>query len=148
MTATIPIDTILRMLLPLNSDSKKWLADRLYEDIHAESKIERMKVRLSELSELNKGWDGNNAQPISTRTCNNMQAVLMFCRDEDIEHWVLFPDVDGRLYLDLKSDKIDTGVILSDKSFSYFAEDKDGEDIPFSQDVFLEVLRSINKMAA
>jgi hypothetical protein len=135
------------MLLPLSNDNKKWLADRLYEDIHAESKTERMKARLSELSTLSRGWDGNNAQPISPRTCDNMQAVLMSCNDEDIEHWVLFPDVDGRLYLDLKSDDVDAGVILSDKSFSYFAGDKDGEDIPFAPDVFVQVLRNIKKMA-
>jgi hypothetical protein len=71
----------------------------------------------------------------------------MSCNDEDIEHWVLFPDVDGRLYLDLKSDDVDAGVILSDKSFSYFAGDKDGEDIPFAPDVFVQVLRNIKKMA-
>ena len=148
MTATIPIDSILGMLLPLSYDNKKWLADRLYEDIHADSKTERMKARLGELAELSQGWDGNNAKPISSRVYNNMQAVLLSCQDNDIERWVLFPDVNGNLYLDLKSDDVDAGIILSDKSFSYFTDDKDEKDIPFSPDIFMQVLRSINKIAA
>lgn len=148
MTATIPIDSILGMLLPLSYDNKKWLADRLYEDIHADSKTERMKARLGELAELSQGWDGNNAKPISSRVYNNMQAVLLCCQDNDIERWVLFPDVNGNLYLDLKSDDVDAGIILSDKSFSYFTDDKDEKDIPFSPDIFMQVLRSINKIAA
>ncbi|MBR6187594.1 MAG: hypothetical protein IKQ59_01365 [Prevotella sp.] len=148
MTATIPIDSILGMLLPLSYDNKKWLADRLYENIHADSKTERMKARLGELSKLSQGWDGNNAQPVSTRVCNNMQAVLLCCQDNDIEQWTLFPDINGNLYLDLKSDDVDAGIILSDKSFSYFTDDKDEKDIPFSPDILLQVLRSINKIAA
>ena len=146
MNATIPIDTILRMLLPLSNDNKKWLADRLYEDIHAENKIERMKERLVELSGLSQGWDGNNAQPISVCVYNNMQTVLLSCRDSDIEHWALFPDVNGNLFLDLKSDDVDAGIILSDKSFSYFTDDKDDKNIPFSPEIFIQVLRSINKL--
>ena len=148
MTATIPIDSILGMLLPLSYDNKKWLADRLYEDIHADSKVERMKARLAELAGLSQGWDGNNALPLSVRVCSNMQAVLLSCQDDDIEQWVLFPDINGNLYLDLKSDVVDAGIILSDKSFSYFTDDKDEKDIPFSHDIFMQVLRSINKIAA
>lgn len=145
---TIPIDSILGMLLPLSYDNKKWLADKLYEDIQAESKTEQMRIRLGELAELRQGWDGNNAQPISVRTRNNMQTILLSCKDDDIEHWVLFPDVNGNLYLDLKSENIDAGIILSDGSFSYFTDDNDEKDIPFSLDIFMQVLRSINKIAA
>ena len=72
-----------------------------------------------------------------------MQAVLLCCQDNDIEQWVLFPDINGNLYLDLKSDRVDAGVVLSDKSFSYFADDKDKKE-----EVFMRVLRSINKIAA
>ena len=61
---------------------------------------------------------------------------------------VLFPDVNGNLYLDLKSENIDAGIILSDRSFSYFTDDNDEKDIPFSLDIFMQVLRSINKIAA
>ena len=67
------------MLLPLIYDNKKWLADRLYENIHADSKIEQMKARLAGLAELKQGWDGNNALPVSASVCNNMQAVLLTC---------------------------------------------------------------------
>ena len=147
MNVTLPIDSILGMLLPLSHDNKKWLADRLYEDIHADSKTEQMKARLVELAGLSQGWDGNNALPISVSACNNMQSVLLSCQDNDIEHWVLFPDINGNLYLDLKSDDVDAGIILSDKSFSYFTDDKYEKDIPFSTDIFMQVLRSINKLA-
>lgn len=61
---------------------------------------------------------------------------------------MLFPDINGNLYLDLKSDEVDAGIILSDKSFSYFTDDNDEKDIPFSPDIFIQVLRNINKLAA
>lgn len=136
------------MLLPLSYDDKKWLADKLYEDIRPDTKIKQMRERLGELAALGQGWDGNNALPISFGAYNNMLAVLLSCQNEDIEKWVLFPDVNGNIYLDLKSDAIDAGIILSDKSFSYFTDEKDEQGIPFSPDIFIEVLRGINKLAA
>ena len=148
MNVTLPIDSILKMLLPLSNDNKKWLADKLYEDIKADNKIAMMSQRLDSLTELRQGWDGNNALPIDQRTYSNMQAVLLCCHDEDVEQWLLFPDIDGSLYLDLKSDKADAGIILSSNAFSFFTDDHAEKDIPFSTDVFMKVLRSINKLVA
>lgn len=144
MNTTIQINTILKMLLPLSQDNKKWLADRLYADIQASSKTGRMKVRLNELAKLEAGWDGNNAQPVSPQACYNMEAILASCNEEDIENWILFPDVNGNLYLDLKSEDIDAGIILSGNTFSFFTDEKDEKDIPFTPDIFLSVIRSIN----
>lgn len=97
---------------------------------------------------LNEGWDGNNARPVSAAVISNMRDVLNKCEDKDIESWVLFPDVNGNLYLDFKSDEVDAGLILAETSFSYFADDKDGKDIPFSSATFLQVMDSINAIVA
>ncbi|MBQ9363116.1 MAG: hypothetical protein IJT97_06815 [Bacteroidaceae bacterium] len=38
MQTTISLDTMLHILQPLSPDSKKWIADRLYEDIGQKKK--------------------------------------------------------------------------------------------------------------
>ena len=148
MNATIPINTIWSLLAPLSYDNKKWLADKLYESIHGATAVDKMKGRLGQLSLLNEGWDGNNAQPISPAVISNMQDVLNKCKDKDIESWVLFPDINGNLYLDFKSDEVDAGLILSETYISYFAKDKEGKDIPFSSAAFLQVMDGINAIVA
>ena len=64
-------------------------------------------------------------------------------------HYVMAadPDVDGNLYLDFKSDETDAGIVLSETSFSYFANDKNEKDIPFSPSMFIQVMNSINNIA-
>lgn len=144
MQATLPIDTIWNLLVPLSYDNKKWLADKLYEDIHSSTPIDKMEARLERLSLLKEGWEGNNAKPIHPAVINNMRAVLHQCKEKDIMSWLLFPDVDGNLYLDFKSDETDAGIVLSETSFSYFANDKNEKDIPFSPSMFIQVMNSIN----
>ena len=148
MNATIPINTIWSLLAPLSYDNKKWLAKKLNEDINGATVVDKMRARLEQLSSLKQGWDGNNAMPLSPAVISNMRAVLSRCKDKDIESWVLFPDVNGNLYLDFKSDETDAGLILSESSFSYFAGEKDEKDIPFSVASFLQVMNSINGIDA
>ena len=145
MNVTIPIDSIWRMLMPLSYDNKKWLADKLYEDIQRVGPVEQMSIRLDELCKLKEGWDGNNAAPVNPIVADNIRSVLQKCKDVDVASWVLFPDVNGNLYLDFKSDQIDAGIILSEHSFSYFAGDKDEQNVPFSVPVVLQVIKSINE---
>lgn len=148
MNATLPIDTIWNLLVSLSYDNKKWLADKLYEDISRHSAIDKMENRLEQLSVLKQGWDGNNAQPVHPAVLKNMRAVLHLCKEKDISSWLLFPDVNGNLYLDLKSDHVDAGMVLAESTFSYFTDEKDAKDIPFSPTAFLQVLDSINDIAA
>ena len=76
MNATLPIDNIWNLLVSLSYDNKKWLADKLYEDISRHSAIDKIENRLEQLSVLKQGWDGNNAQPVHPAVLKNMRAVL------------------------------------------------------------------------
>ena len=147
MNATLPIDTIWNLLVPLSYDNKKWLVEKLHEDINRCSVIDKLKIRLEQLSTLKQGWDGNNAQPVHPAVLSNMRAVLHQCNEKDMASWLLFPDVNGNLYLDLKSDNIDAGIVLAENTFSYFTDEKDGKDIPFSPTTFIQVINSINDIA-
>ena len=51
--------------MPLSYDNKKWLADKLYEDIQRVGPVEQMSIPLDELCKLKEGWDGNNAAPVN-----------------------------------------------------------------------------------
>ncbi len=148
MNATLPISTIWNLLVPLSYDNKKWLAKKLNEDINSRSAIDKMDARLEQLCTLEQGWDGSNAQPVHPDVISNMRAVLRQCEEKDIKSWLLFPDVNGNLYLDFKSDDIDAGIILSETTFSYFANEKDTKDIPFSPTIFIQVMNSINDTTA
>ena len=144
MNATLPINTIWNLLVPLSYDNKRWLANKLYEDINSRSAIEKMDARLEQFCTLKQGWDGNNAQPVHPAVISNMRAVLRQCEEKDIKSWLIFPDADGNLYLDFKSEEIDAGIVLAESTFSYFADDKDAKDIPFSPATFIQVMDSIN----
>ena len=132
MNATLPISTIWNLLVPLSYDNKKWIAEKLNEDLANRSVMDKMSTRLKQLATLEQGWDGNNALPVHPAVISNMRAVLRLCEEKDIKSWLLFPDVDGNLYLDFKSDDIDAGIVLAEATFSYFANEKDIKDIPFS----------------
>lgn len=145
MNATIPIDSIWGMLIPLSYDNKKWLVDKLYEDIQRTKPLEEMFARLGDLSKLEKGWDGYNAVPLKPAVVENLQSLLKKCGEDDVAPWVLFPDVDGNIYLDFKSDQVDAGIIISEKEFSYFVDDKDERNVPFSESAVLHVIKNINR---
>lgn len=106
-----------------------------------------MQLRLDGLCKLEEGWDGNSAAPINRVVVGNMRSVIQNCKESDLASWLLFPDVDGNLYLDFKSEEVDAGIILSEHSFSYFVGDKDERNVPFSVPVVLQVITSINESA-
>ena len=49
-----------------------------------------MLERLSDFQEYEKGWDGDDAQPLSRQVVKNFKAVLQKSRDSELEGWTFF----------------------------------------------------------
>ena len=118
-----------------------------YEDIRRTTPLEKMLARLEDLGKLEKGWDGYQAAPLKPVVVGNIRSLLKKCKEDDVAPWVLFPDVDGNVYMDFKSSLTDAGIIISEKHFSYFVDDKDEQNVPFSTSAVLQVIKNINRAA-
>lgn len=59
MQTTISMDSVLEMLRPLSGDDKKWLADKLYEDI-----VSARKLKTTDISRLRGFAKGITSQQI------------------------------------------------------------------------------------
>ena len=107
----------------------------------------RLWNRTQVLSKLYRGWDGADAAPIETKTIANMQNILQKGVETDFCGWVLFPDDNGTLLLQLQNKN--ASISLGNNYFSYvFQNDKrfvSGENIKFSVSSFLNVIKKINK---
>lgn len=81
----------------------------------------KMWHRLEDLGKLCAGWDGPDSKAISSNAINCMKDVLRNVKDEQLRHWILFPDGRGFLYLDYTKDDLSAGISLEDKAIKYFA---------------------------
>lgn len=64
-----------------------------------------MLERLSDFQEYEKGWDGDDALPLSRQVVKNFKAVLQKSRDSELEGWTFFPSANGTLLLQNKERK-------------------------------------------
>jgi len=104
--------------------------------------------RLEELSNLKQGWDGYGALPIEDEAIRNIERVLMVSEFSDFSKWIIFPDVDGSIYLDLKSDIKEAGINIFSNRFSYFIKDKKlagDKNINFDVPVFIKIMKTLGK---
>jgi hypothetical protein len=102
--------------------------------------------RIEELSKLKDGWDGYGALSIEKDAIDNIKKIAETSNPSDLKKWILFPDIDGSLYMDLKSEKKEAGINLFANKFSYFVEKNqlEGEqNIPFSVCKFIEIMNEL-----
>jgi len=102
--------------------------------------------RLNYLSKLDEGWDGFYAKPVNREVLIRLENLLGKMDIHDINKWAIFPDLDGNLYLDLKSTSKYAGINIYNSTFSYFVEDETlhgQDDIPFSIDELIKVMKSV-----
>ena len=83
-----------------------------------------MLERLSDFQEYEKGWDGDDALPLSRQVVKNFKAVLQKSRDSELEGWTFFPSANGTLLLQNKERK--SGINIGTRGYSYY-EIVDGE---------------------
>ena len=105
--------------LPLTSQNKEWLAGKLLsvQDANAHINYEQLHERLEQLSALEDGWDDEGAKAICGETLNNVRQVLENTPDADLEHWLMFPAVNGTVTFQHES--LDALLSIGDSSYSF-----------------------------
>ena len=101
--------------------------------------------RVDHLAQLRDDWDGNGAFRISSYVLQNIREVLLISDDEDWQHWMISPDVNGTLIL--QSDLHVASLSIGEHEFSYLSR-KDGiregkSHLPFEAKSFLSIMRRI-----
>ena len=104
-----------------------------------------MLERLSDYQEYKKGWDGDDALPISTLVVKNFKKVLQKSTDSDLDGWTIYPAANGTLLLQHKERK--SGINIGTQGFSYYAtqngEVKGENHLKFSPKAILETMKRI-----
>lgn len=77
-----------------------------------------MLERLSDYQEFKKGWDGDDALPISTAVVKNFKKVLQKSTDSELYGWTIYPAANGTLLLQHKERK--SGINIGAKGYSYY----------------------------
>lgn len=101
--------------------------------------------RLSDFQEYEKGWDGDDALPISRQVVKNFKKVLQKSLDKDLIGWTLFPAANGTLLLQHETRK--SGINIGTDGFSYYSvengEVKGENHLKFSPKGILETMKRI-----
>ena len=104
-----------------------------------------MLERLSDYQEYKKGWDGEDALPISSMVVKNFKKVLQKSSDDDLLSWTIYPAANGTLLLQHKKRK--SGINIGNQGFSYYCTQTGmlrGENhIKFSPKAVLDTIRKI-----
>ena len=104
-----------------------------------------MLERLSDYQEYEKGWDGDNALPLSKQVVKNFKAFLQKSKDSELQDWTIFPAANGTLLLQNRERK--SGINIGTNGFSYY-EIVDGEvkgenNLKFSPKSVIETMKRI-----
>ncbi len=93
-----------------------------------------------------KGWDGEDASPLTQKTIANFCQFLEKTDKQLLQYITIYPEINGTLLIE--STRRDAGICLGDKSFSYYEMDGDsitGENaIPFSVSALTDIIKKIS----
>ena len=104
-----------------------------------------MLERLSDYQEFEKGWDGDDALPLSKQVVKNFKAMLQKSQDSELQGWTIYPAANGTLLLQNKERK--SGINIGTNGYSYY-EIVDGEvkgenNLKFSPKSVIETMKRI-----
>ena len=104
-----------------------------------------MLERLSDYQEFEKGWDGDDALPLSKQVVKNFKAMLQKSQDSELQGWTIYPAANGTLLLQNKERK--SGINIGINGYSYY-EIVDGEvkgenNLKFSPKSVIETMKRI-----
>lgn len=104
-----------------------------------------MLERLSDYQEYEKGWDGEDALPLSKQVVKNFKAMLQKSRDSELQGWTIYPAANGTLLLQNKERK--SGINIGTNGYSYYEivdEEVKGENnLKFSPKSVIETMKRI-----
>ena len=102
-----------------------------------------MLERLSDYQEYKKGWDGDDALPISSLVVKNFKRVLQQSVDSDLQGWTIYPAANGTLLIQHKERK--SGINIGTQGYSYYVNQdgvvKGENHLKFSPKAVLETMR-------
>lgn len=84
--------------------------------------------RINELSMLRDNWDYEGAKPIHATVCRQAKALVVRLSENILKSLVVFPDVDGTLLFDVRSDSSHSTIFVCDNFFSYILKKKSGNN--------------------
>lgn len=104
-----------------------------------------MLERLSDYQEYEKGWDGDDALPLSKQVVKNFKAMLQKSQDSELQGWAIYPAANGTLLLQNK--ERNSGINIGINGYSYY-EIVDGEvkgenNLKFSPKSVIETMKRI-----
>ena len=104
-----------------------------------------MLERLSDYQEYEKGWDGDDALPLSSIVVKNFKKVLQKSTDSDLQGWTIYPAANGTLLLQHKERK--SGINIGTQGYSYYINQNgkiEGENhLRFTPNAILETMKRI-----
>ena len=135
--------------LPLTSQNRQWLVDKLLSGERPTNEINRgmLLERLKALSELPEDWDDEGALPICPLVLQHTKSLIDAANDIDFAYWNLFPAINGTLTF--QHENKDAMLSIGEDDFSFvFASDgrivKAIDNAPFSITEILELIKMVN----
>lgn len=100
---------------------------------------------LSDYQEYKRGWDGEDALPLSSQVVKNFKKVLQKSDDSQLAGWTIYPAANGTLLLQNKERK--SGINIGINGFSYYhienGEAKGENHLKFSPQAILSTMKKI-----
>lgn len=138
--------------LPLTSQNKKWLAGKLLsvQNTNEHINYEQLLERLDQLASLKDDWDEEGAKAICSKTLHNVKLVLENTSDADLEHWLMFPAVNGTITFQHES--LDSLLSIGNSNYSFAFSFKGKvvklvDSAPFSISKIVEILKYVKGFA-
>lgn len=121
--------------------------DEVSTDKDAQAAYYSILEKLRTYQGYGKGWDGENASPLTEKVIGNFTELLEVIDKQLLKGITIFPEVNGTLLID--STKREAGISLGDEKFSYYeiVDDKViGENaLPFSIPALTKAISRINR---
>lgn len=127
---------------------KDSLLDRTPKPVDANAQAAYFEIvsKLKTYQGYAKGWDGENANPLTDEVVSNFCSVLEVIDKSLLQGITIYPETNGTLLIDCT--RREAGISLGNDRFSYYVTDDDSVDgengIPFSVAAFTDVLKKIN----
>jgi hypothetical protein len=107
-----------------------------------------MSQRISKLSQLADGWDGEDSKAINSQCIKKLQQTLDKTDDILLDGWTLFPDSHGYLYLDYTGNNCTAGITMMPDKLVYFIDKNDklqkNDGLRFTSTNLISILKRVN----
>lgn len=116
-------------------------------DIDAQAAYYAILNKLKTYQGYAKGWDGEDASPLTEKVIVNFSLVLEVIDKDLLKDITIYPETNGTLLID--STKREAGISLGEERFSYYEINGDkvtGQNgIPFSVSALTDAIKTINR---